>query len=382
MATLRTTPRTDGFRLPAEFEPHAGCWMTWPERPDVWREHAEPAQEAFAAVARAIVRFEPVTVCASREEWEKARAVLPKEVRVVEMSSNDAWMRDYAPTFVVDNSHRVRGVDWTFNGYGGADEGCYWPCHHDNQMAAKILELERIHRYKCDMVLEGGSIHVDGQGTLITTEECLLNPNRNPGLSRADIEDNLKEFLSVEKIIWLQAGVYGDDDNSGHVDDLCCFARPGVVLLTWTDDPHDPQYARSRDAFERLSKPRDARERPFEIHKIHQPDPIYFSEAEVAGIIPTPNAVRRYAGKRIGASYVNLYVANGGVLVPGFGDPRDADAVATLRSLFPNREVVQLQTHEILLGVGNVHCIVMQQPAGVPESCERPGPVRQDDYGC
>jgi len=364
MSTLKTTPRADGFHMPAEFEHHAGCWMTWPERPDVWRENARPAQRDFAAVAMAIARFEPVTVCASREQCETARANLPSKIRVVEMSSNDAWTRDYAPTFVVDDFNHVRGVDWTFNGYGGPEKGAYWPCDLDNQIAAKILELEKIDRYKCDMVLEGGSIHVDGQGTLITTEECLLNPNRNPNLSRVDIENNLKEYLGVEKIIWLKMGVHGDEDNSGHVDDLCCFVRPGVVVLTWTDDTDDPQYDRSRDAFERLSRSHDACGRQFKIYKLYQPEPIYFSANEVCGIIVTPNAVQRQSGQRLGASYVNFYIANGGVIVPGFGDPRDRDAVATLSSLFPDREVVQLQTHEILLGIGNIHCIVMQQPLG------------------
>jgi agmatine deiminase len=255
-------------------------------------------------------------------------------------------------------------VDWVFNGYGGPEKGAYWPCDLDNQIAAKILELERLDRYACNMVLEGGSIYVDGQGTLITTEECLLNPNRNPGFSRQDIEDNLREYLGIEKIIWLQMGVLGDDDNSGHVDDLCSFVRPGVVVLTWTDDSQDPQYGRSRDAFERLSKTPDARGRRIEIHKLHQPDPIFFSPEEVAGIVTTPNAVRRQAGRRVGASYVNFYIANGGVLVPAFRDRHDADAVWLLQHLFPNRRVVQIDTHEILLGVGNIHCIVMQQPLG------------------
>jgi len=337
--------------------------MTWPERPDVWRNNAKPAQNDFARVARAISQFEKVTVCASREQWETARKTLPSDVRVVEMSSNDAWMRDHAPTFVIDRHARVRGVDWTFNGYGGPEAGAYWPCDYDDQIAAKILEIECLDRYKCQMVLEGGSIHVDGEGTLITTEECLLNPNRNPGLSRDEIERNLKAYLGVEKIIWLAMGVLGDDDNSGHVDDLCCFVRPGVVLLNWTDDKEDPQFARSQDAFERLSRAADAKGRHFEIHKLCQPDPIFYTTEEVEGLALTNNAVPRRVGQRIGASYINFYIANRGVMVPGFGDPHDAEAVNTIQRLFPDRRVVQIETHEILLGVGNIHCIVMQQPA-------------------
>ena len=369
MATLRSTPRSDGLRMPGEFEPHAGCWMIWPERPDVWRENARPAQETFAEVATAIARFEPVTVCVSREQWQSARAKSPETIRLVEMSSDDAWMRDYGPTFVVNDFCEIRGVHWDFNGYGGPEEGCYWPCDLDQQIAQKVLELERLDRYKCHMVLEGGSFHVDGQGTLITTEECLLNQNRNPGWSKADIEEHLREYLGAEKIIWLRMGVYGDDDNSGHVDDLCCFVRPGVVVLTWTDDPEDPQYVRSRDAYERLSQTCDARGRSLQIHKLRQPAPLYFTEEEVAGIARSDNAVQRLPGQRLGASYVNFYIANGGIIVPGFGDPRDAEAVATLQSLFPYREVVQLETREILLGIGNIHCITLQQPKPQGTSC-------------
>jgi agmatine deiminase len=364
MATLNSTPYADGFRLPGEFEPHAGTWMTWPERPDVWREDARPAQKDFASVAQAIAEFEPVTVCASREQWQTARRVLPGSVRVVEMSSNDAWMRDYAPSFVVDDRGMVRGVDWIFNGYGGSEKGAYWPCDLDNLIAEKLLEIEKLDRYRCDMVLEGGSIHVDGEGTLITTEECLLNPNRNPGFSRQDIERNLKEYLGIKKVIWLELGVLGDDDNSGHVDDLCCFVRPGVVAMTWTDDTEDPQFIRSRDALERLSKTPDARGRRIEVHKIHQPDPIFFSQEEVAGIVSSPNAVGRQAGQKIGASYINFYIANNGVVVPAFGDRHDNEAVEILRHLFPDRRISQVFTHEVLLGIGNIHCIVMQQPLG------------------
>lgn len=366
MLTLRSTPREDGFRMPAEFEPHVGCWMTWPERPDVWRENAAPAQRDFVAVASAIARFEPVTVCASRDQWEKARSALPSQVRVIELSSNDAWMRDHAPLFVIDDGGQMRGVDFIFNGYGGPEFGAYWPCDFDDQIASKILEIERRDRYRCEMVLEGGSIHIDGEGTLITTEECLLNSNRNPQLTRWQIEANLREFLGVEKIVWLSMGVHGDGDNSGHIDDLCCFVRPGVVVLTWTDDPEDPQYARSRDAFQVLSREHDARGRPFEIHKLYQPNPVYFSKKEVEGILKTSHALHRQAGQRVGASYVNFYIANGGILVPGFDDPHDEGAVATLQALFPDRDVVQIQTHEILLGVGNIHCIVMQQPRPHP----------------
>ncbi len=205
---INSTPRKDGYRMPGEFESHAGTWMLWPERPDNWREGAKPAQRTFALVAAAIAQFEPVTMCVSTSQFCNARNLLPPNIRVVEMSSNDAWMRDCGPTFVVNEKGDLRGVDWLFNAWGGLNGGLYFPWDLDDQVARKVLELERVNRYQAQFVLEGGSIHVDGEGTLITTEECLLNPNRNPHLTQKEIEDLLHEYTGAEKIIWLGQGVF------------------------------------------------------------------------------------------------------------------------------------------------------------------------------
>ncbi|HAD06298.1 MAG TPA: agmatine deiminase, partial [Anaerolineaceae bacterium] len=218
---IESTPRQDGFRMPAEFEPHTGCWMLWPERPDNWRLGAKPAQKAFTAVATAIARFERVTMGVSAGQFQNARQMLPGHVRVVELSYNDSWMRDCGPTFVT-NGEVIRAVDWDFNAWGGLDGGLYFPWDLDDLVARKVAEIEWVDRYKAPLVLEGGSIHVDGQGTLLTTEECLLNPNRNPQLSKSEIENLLMEYLNVEKILWLGKGVY-NDETSGHVDNLACF---------------------------------------------------------------------------------------------------------------------------------------------------------------
>ena len=242
--------------MPGEFEPHRGCWMLWPERGDTWRHGAKPAQDAFADVASAISTFEPVTVGANHRQWENARAVLPDKVRVVEISSDDAWMRDVGPTFVTDNQGCIRGVDWQFNAWGGLDGGIYFPWFQDSLVARKVSEIEGAGRYRAPLVMEGGSLHVDGEGTLITTEECLLNPNRNPRLARKEIENSLKNYLNIQKIIWLGRGVYLDETD-GHVDNLCCYIKPGEVLLTWTDDPEDPQYEISREAADVLSVEKD-----------------------------------------------------------------------------------------------------------------------------
>ena len=361
--TLNSTPRQDGFRMPGEFEPHTGCWMLWPERPDNWRLGGKPAQRAFAAIATAIAQFEPVTMGVSREQFPNARRMLPCHVRVVEISYNDSWMRDCGPTFVVNGQGVVRGIDWNFNAWGGLDGGLYFPWDQDDLVAQKVLEIERIERYKADLVMEGGSIHVDGQGTCLTTKECLLNPSRNPQLTQRQIEGNLSEYLNVEKIIWLSHGVYLDE-TSGHVDNLCCFIRPGVVALTWTDDKSDPQYEISRDADARLCAATDAHGRKFEIHKIHQPGPIYITRKESEGVDVVEGTLPRRAGDRLAGSYINFYIANGGVIMPTFDDPHDRAAIETLQQLFPDHRVVGVPAREILLGGGNIHCITQQQPRG------------------
>ncbi len=359
---LNRTPSQDGYRMPAEFEPHRGCWMLWPERGDTWRMGAKPAQAAFAGVAEAISAFEPVTVGASRRQWENARAVLPEGVRVVEISADDAWMRDVGPTFVINDQGALSGIDWQFNAWGGLNGGLYFPWSQDKLVAGKVLEIEGADRYRAPLVMEGGSFHVDGQGTLITTRECLLNRNRNPQMSQEAIETRLKAYLNLQKVIWLDKGVFLDETD-GHVDNLCCYIKPGEVLLTWTDDPDDPQYEISRQAVEVLSSERDARGRTLTVHKIHQPDPMTISPEECEGLDASETAKPRRAGDRLAASYVNFYIANGGVVMPLFDDPRDRAAADLLTRLFPDRRVVGVRSREILLGGGNIHCITQQIPA-------------------
>jgi len=360
---IDSTPKNDGFRMPGEFEPQKQIWMIWPERPDNWRAGAKPAQEAYANAAKAISRFEPVTMVVSAAQYANCRNRLPAEIRVVEMSNDDAWMRDCGPTFLKNDRGEVRAVDWDFNAWGGLDGGLYFPWDHDDQVAAKVLEIERADRYKAPLVLEGGSIHVDGQGTLITTEECLLNPNRNPQLSKAQIEDLLREYLNVETIIWLGRGVYLDETN-GHVDNIINIVRPGVVALTCTDDRNDPQWEISNDAYERLTAAVDARGRKLEVHRIHQPGPIYITEEESRDVDAVAGTLPRNPGDRLAGSYINYYTCNGGVIVPVFDDAHDAAALQALRDLYPERKVTPVPAREILLGGGNVHCITQQQPAG------------------
>ena len=364
-ATLTSRPARDGFSMPGEFARHDGCWLLWPERTDNWRLGARPAQHAFAAVATAIAASEAVTVGVSARQYRHARACLPPAVRVVELSSNDAWMRDVGPTFVLDARGRRRGVDWQFNAWGGL----YTPCDLDDTVAQKLCEIERADRYRAPFVLEGGSIHADGQGTLLTTEECLLNANRNPGLGRGEIEQLLRDHLGIEVVVWLGRGVY-NDETDGHVDNLACFAAPGQVCLSWSDDRRDPHYHIAREALERLAAARDARGRRFEVHKLVQPGPLHMSAAEASGIDAIEGAAPRLAGARLAGSYVNYYIANRHVVMPLLDRRRDAAAAAVLRRLFPRRTVVGVPAREILLGGGNIHCITQQLPR--PRAPHRP----------
>jgi agmatine deiminase len=355
--TLKSNPQADGFWMPAEFERHDGSWMLWPERPDNWRAGGEPAQQAFSAVAAAISRFEPVTVGASPTQYERARAQLPPEVRVIELSSDDAWMRDVGPSFLVNWAGELRGVDWAFNAWGGL----YRSFQRDDAIAQKVLELTFAPRYRAPMINEGGAIHVDGQGTVMVTEQCLLNPNRNPALSREQIEVLLRRYLGVSCIIWLGEGVV-EDETSGHIDNLACFARPGEVCLSWSSDPRDPQHRVSQDAFERLMAARDARGRRLKVHRLPMPGPLYMTRREAAGLIQRRGMRKLTAGQRLAGSYVNFYLANDALILPLLDQRTDGAARRALRRIFPRRKIQGIPAREILLGGGNIHCITQQQP--------------------
>ena len=361
-ATLTSTPAADGYRMPGEFEPHSGCWMAWPERPDNWRLGAKPAQEAYAAVAEAINHSDPLTMAVSDGQFEHCRSVLSASIRVVEMSTNDAWIRDMGPTFLVDGRGGRRGVDWHFTAWGGLEGGLYFPWDRDDRVAQKVLEIEGADRYAAPIVLEGGSIHVDGEGTVMATEECLLNANRNPGLSREQIEQVLFDHLGVQKMIWLDRGIYNDETN-GHVDNIACFARPGVVLLSYSEDESDPQHAISRDAEERLQAASDAQGRSIDVVRLPSPGPITISEEEATGVDAVPGSLPRRAGDRLAASYANFYIASRRIVFPLLDERFDDEAADVLKGCFPDREIVGVPGREILLGGGNVHCITQQVPA-------------------
>jgi agmatine deiminase len=362
MKTLKSKPKQDGFRMPAEFEAHIGTYMIFPERGDNWRYGAKFAQKVFVQIAAEIGKYEPVTMIASGFQYQNARSLLPDYVRVVEMSNDDSWIRDTGATFIIDDKNSIRGIDWKFNAWGGLVDGAFFPWDQDDLIAQKMCELENADRYRLDdFILEGGSIHVDGEGTALTTEACLLSAGRNPHLSKDEIENILKNYLNVKKVIWLKRGIYLDETNE-HVDNICCFVKPACVVLAWTDDKNDSQYELSRSCFEILSDQTDAKGRKIEIHKLYLPSPQIRTKEESEGIDKVRGSFQRRQGERLSASYVNHYICNGAVIMPAFNDPNDLRAQELLQKLYPERKVIPIYSREILLGGGNIHCITQQIP--------------------
>lgn len=365
MKILHTTPAQDGFYMPAEFAPHEGCLMIWPERADSWQYGAYAARKAFLRVIETISESESMTVLCSEGQYDNARAQLPDRVRLVVMETDDAWARDVGPTFVINGRGERRGIDWGFNAWGGDVDGLYPSWEKDNRVARKFCDLVSNDVYdKRGFICEGGSIHSDGEGTILATEACLLSRGRNPELSRAEIEQELKNYLGAQKIVWLPRGIYNDETNE-HVDNVCAYVGPAEVVLAWTEDENDPQYALSRASLDALEAATDAKGRHFTVHKLPIPaKPICVTEEELQGYAFEEGEDTREAGERLAASYVNFYISNGGIILPQFGDENDAEAVRILGGLFPGRRVYPIPARSILVGGGNIHCVTQQIPRG------------------
>ena len=362
MKILHTLPREDGFRMPAEFERHRGCFMIWPERADSWANGGYAARRAFTNVIKAIARSEKVIVLASFAQYENARASLPPEVKFVEMSTDDAWARDITPTFVKNNKGELRGIDWGFNAWGGLVDGLYFPWDKDNKAAKKMCDLLDVDCYdQQSFILEGGSIHSDGEGTVMVTESCLLSGGRNPQMTKEEITRHLCDTLGAEKVLWLPYGIYLDETNE-HVDNVCAFTAPSEVVLAWTDDESDPQYPMSKADLDYLQSVTDAKGRKLKVHLLPLPSPITVDEEDCDALDPMDGEPTRVPGDRLAASYVNFYISNGAVVMPAFGDPNDDKAAAILAGLFPTREIIQIPARDILIGGGNIHCITGQIP--------------------
>lgn len=364
--------------MPGEFEPHEGCIMIWPERPGSWRNGAREARRAFRDVIAAIAESEHVYVAVSEASMLSAKELLcgkeqwQKNVTLFMAETDDAWARDVAPTFVRKedgkNPPQICAVNWEFNAWGGTVDGLYASWEKDNAFAgffADSFGYELIDA--APFVLEGGSVHSDGEGTVLVTEACLLSAGRNPQLSRAEIEERLRHYLGAEKVLWLQRGIYMDETNE-HVDNVCAFLKPGEVVLAWTDDESDPQYALSKQCLDYLEGVRDAKGRTITVHKLPIPThPVCLTEAEVEGYAFEEGEDEREVGERLAASYVNFYFSNEAVVMPVFGgenEESDMRAVALMQQWNPGRKVIPVYARDILTGGGNIHCITQQIPAG------------------
>lgn len=308
--------------------------MAWPVRRSLWGQFLVQAKADYAAIARAIAAFEPLVMVCNPGDEQEVRNFCGEAVDIVPIPIDDSWMRDSGPVFVRDSSGRLAMVHFRFNSWGEK----YLPYDQDAQLPARLASHLGIPRFEAPFVLEGGSIFVDGEGTLLTTEQCLLNPNRNPGMAKGEIEQGLKDYLGIREVVWLGDGGAGDSDTDGHVDGVAQYVGPAHVVLHVPADLSDPDYASGQDNLRRLNETRDAEGREFRVTVLD-------------------------VGAPIKVCYVNFYLANGGVIVPTAGVPEDAIAIDKIAALFPEREVVGVPGTMLDYGGGGPHCITQQVPA-------------------
>lgn len=358
-----TTPKEDGFIVPFEGRKHLATLMLLPYRKDTWRNAGSFARNNLKEVIEAISQYEPVYLGIDPTIYTKvAKYFRMKNVKILKIEYNDAWSRDNMPIFVV-NEKEIRGIDFGFNAWGGNVDGLYTNWDFDDALAKKVCEKLGFSYYlNKGFILEGGSVHFDGEGTCLTTEACLLSEGRNPTLTKDEIENILKEHLNVEKVIWLKNGIYLDETNE-HIDNMACFLAPGKIALSWCDDVNDPQYEMCVDAYNTLIETTDSKGRNFEIVKIPLPKPMYMTEEEAKGIDNSEHTSKeRLVNSRLSASYVNFYQSDSYVILPAFGVPEDEIAFNIIKQNYPEKEIIQINTREILLGGGNIHCMTMQIP--------------------
>lgn len=340
--------------MPAEWEPHEATWLSWPHKEESWPGAFEPVPEIFSQIAGVLAESELVRINVADEEMaDSVRALLRRSgvnldaVRFHFHPTNDAWVRDHGPMYVVrdrqqgsDGLSRRAIVDWEYNAWGNK----YPPYDLDNAVPSRIAAESGETRFAPGIVMEGGSIDVNGRGTLLTTEACLLNPNRNPQLSRSDIERHLRDYLGVRNILWLGDGIAGDDTD-GHIDDLTRFVAPDTVVTLIEEDPQDANHEPLRENLKRLQSMRDESGRPLKIVTLPMPGPVHFN------------------GQRLPASYANFYIANRRVLVPVYSHQNDQVALDALQRLFPDRLVLGIDCTPLVWGLGAIHCVTQQQPA-------------------
>lgn len=343
------------YKMPAEWVKHTRTYISWPVQASMcYPEDYDAVCRGYAEIIEAIAEFEPVTVVVNPVEADESETLAHlfrnERIEGLTLEHNDAWLRDNGPTFLVSGVGDVAGVNWQFNAWGGK----YAPCDLDDQVAPQILDHVGVKRFDAPIVMEGGSLHVDGEGTLLTTEECLLNPNRNPELTREQIETELMKYLNIRKVVWLKKGLDGDETD-GHVDNIACFAAPGKILIQVCDDPEDENYAITQENLMILGGETDALGRKFEIIPIQQPPKLFDKDM------------------RLTLSYLNFYVVNGGIILPVFGgnaEETDRLAAQVLGKLFPERRIRTINGMSIIREGGNVHCTTQQMPAGISQRSE------------
>ena len=331
-------PADSGFYMPAEWEQHSKTWMAWPCREEMWTDGDATARN-YAAVANTIAEFEPVNMVVPHHLLEQAGKLLSEGVHIVALPIDDSWARDSGPNFLINHRGELAGCCWRFNAWGEN----YHPYDQDALLGKRILEHENCQVFTSSLVAEGGGITVDGEGTVITTETCFLNNNRNPDWTKAEVEKELLRSLGAEKVIWLP-GDEEEVETNGHVDGIAAFVEPGVVLMEIGKDENDPYYETSEMNVDAIRGMKDARGRELRLEFICTGD---YTKAD---------------GERDCRSYINSFLANGAVIVPGYEDERDEGAVETYRRLYPEREIVQVPILAIAEGGGGIHCITQQQP--------------------
>lgn len=348
---VTTTPAALGFRMPAEWHPHRSTWLSWPKDPETWPGRVALVEDIYVEMISALTAHEPVDLLVDDEETEQAvlrRCAFPAtaNIRFHRIQTVDSWIRDYGPNFLLGPGGEGAFNDWTFNAWGNK----YEELKKDDGVPGKLEPVLKMRRFSPGIVMEGGSIEVNGAGCVLTTEQCLLNSNRNPQLDRAGIERYLKDYLGVAKVLWLGEGIVGDDTD-GHIDDIARFVAPNVIVCALEDDPHDANYEILRDNLARLKSITDVNGRPFEIVTLPMP-----------GVVGGTSTSTRDLG-RLPASYANFYIANNIVLLPVFGHVNDARAAETLEKVFPERRVIPINCEPLVWGMGTIHCVTQQQPA-------------------
>jgi agmatine deiminase len=331
--------------MPAEWAPHARTWMCWPCRDEAWGgpDGMLRAKQAYARIARAISTFEPVVMAVRAHDVAEAKLACAGKTEIFEVEIDDSWARDIGPTFLTGPGGAVAGVQWQFNAWGNK----YASYTDDAEFASRVMEWAHVPVYAAPLVCEGGAIHVDGEGTLITTEQALLNPNRNPNLTRQQVEERLALYTGARKILWLGDG-FSDDETDGHIDNIACFAGPGRAIVGVPAARSHPDYEPAMEVIHRLSEARDAEGRRFEIAEIVQPGKLRLD----------------WRGRPLQSSYINFYLPNDGVVMPSFDDPADEAARAVIADCFPGRDILQVDALDIVEGGGGIHCITQQEPAG------------------